>query len=101
MAWSTSKMRARAMHSPFLHFIYTDRYTNALTARSSSLRCTDRYTLISQTTRRNSMGSNKKVADKELFLKHSKLFLDKVLKRNSVRFATPLLAALSSLVAGF
>src|ERR1700694_1025734 len=38
--------------------------------------------------------------DKELFLKHSKLFLDKVLRRNSVRFATALLAALSSLVAG-
>jgi glyoxylase-like metal-dependent hydrolase (beta-lactamase superfamily II) len=38
--------------------------------------------------------------DKELFLKHSKLFLDKVLKRNSVRFATALVAALSSLVAG-
>ncbi len=38
--------------------------------------------------------------DKELFLKQSKPFLDKVLKRNSVRFATALVAALSSLVAG-
>jgi glyoxylase-like metal-dependent hydrolase (beta-lactamase superfamily II) len=41
-----------------------------------------------------------KYEDKELFLKHSKLFLDNALKRNSVRFATALLAALSSLVAG-
>ena len=38
--------------------------------------------------------------DKELFLKHRKLFLDNVLKRNLGRFGTVLLAALSILVAG-
>jgi glyoxylase-like metal-dependent hydrolase (beta-lactamase superfamily II) len=38
--------------------------------------------------------------DKELFLKHSKLFLDNVIKRNLGRFGTVLLAALSILVAG-
>jgi glyoxylase-like metal-dependent hydrolase (beta-lactamase superfamily II) len=37
---------------------------------------------------------------KELFLKHSKLFLDNALKTNSMRFVAVLVAALSSLVAG-
>jgi glyoxylase-like metal-dependent hydrolase (beta-lactamase superfamily II) len=37
---------------------------------------------------------------KESFLKHSRLFLDDALKRNSLRFAAPLVAALSSLMAG-
>jgi glyoxylase-like metal-dependent hydrolase (beta-lactamase superfamily II) len=38
--------------------------------------------------------------DKELFLKHSKCFLDDALKRDSLRFVAALVAALSSLVAG-
>jgi glyoxylase-like metal-dependent hydrolase (beta-lactamase superfamily II) len=37
---------------------------------------------------------------KESFLKHSKLFLDSVRKRHSMRFVAALVAALSSLVAG-
>ncbi len=37
---------------------------------------------------------------KESFLKHSRLFLDHALKRTSLRFAAPLVAALSSLMAG-
>jgi glyoxylase-like metal-dependent hydrolase (beta-lactamase superfamily II) len=38
--------------------------------------------------------------DKELFLKHSKCFLDDSLKRDSLRFVAALVAALFSLVAG-
>src|SRR5258708_1222168 len=38
--------------------------------------------------------------DKGLFLKHSKFFLDDVLKRNSMRFVPARVAALSGLVAG-